>query len=316
MWSWTVAATVFAVTFVAASPYSLRRAAFAKGLFVEASYAAEPFTAAWFLTWSEGIGAAVGWPVLAAALLTMVGLGSIAVWRRARVSAAEWIVMAWVVLYALVLSAPVHEFYVHYALPLAPPAAMLAGRGAVAAAGWLGGAFGRRRLAAGVLAVCVLIAVIPSGATLLSARARLLTREDTSDAVLLGKWLECRAPGSTRIAYDYFAYVPPVFADAMPTWGGTRAWLERFDPDIVIVNAVTAAPVMVEAVHAGYYECLAGGRCGYERVVTRGDFTLYTRFGQAASLRASPPASTPACEAIDTTANDANSIKNGTSGRP
>ena len=297
VWSWTVAAAVFAVTFVAASPYSLRRAAFAKGLLVEASYAAEPFTTAWFVTWSEGIGAAIGWPVLVAALFTMAGLAWVAARHGVRPRAAESILMAWVVLYALVLSAPVHEFYVHYALPLAPPAAMLAGRGAVAAAGWFGGLFDRRRLAAGVLAAAVLIVLIPPGATLLAARARLLNREETSDAVFLGKWLECRAPGSTRIAYDYFAYAPPAFADATPTWGGTREWLSRFDPDVVIVNSVTAAAVMVEARHAEYYECLAGGRCGYEPVLARGDFTMFAKSGQAAALLTSPPASTPGCAA-------------------
>ena len=184
-------------------------------------------SAAWVSTWFRGIGVAVAWPVLAAAMATMAGLVWLALSRRARVSPTEWILMAWVVLYALVLSAPVHEFYVQYALPLAPPAAMLAGRGAVAAAEWLGDGVRRGAgLSAAALAVLVLgVVVFTAGANLLATRSRLLTREETSDAVFLGRWLECRAPASTRVAYDYFSYVPPIFRDATPTWGGTREWL-------------------------------------------------------------------------------------------
>jgi hypothetical protein len=77
-----------------------------------------------------------------------------------------------------------------------------------------------------------------------------------------GRFLECRLPESSRIVYDYFSYVPPAFRDAVPTWGGTRAWLASVDPDIVIVNSVTADPVMGEARHREYYQCLSDGGCG------------------------------------------------------
>ena len=139
LWSWLVASGVFAASFVAVSPYSLRRAAFVKGLFVEASdaAAATPLSAAWLSTWLRGMGAAVEWPVLVAALATIAGVAWMAGRHRTHVNPADPILIAWIVLYGLVLAAPVHEFYVQYALPLAPPAAMLAGRGAVAAAEWL-----------------------------------------------------------------------------------------------------------------------------------------------------------------------------------
>lgn len=285
VWSWTVAAVAFAVSFVATSPYSLRRAAFVKGLFVEASDAVAPFTVEWVSTWLQGIIAAVGWPALAGALATMAGLLWLAARHRARLTAAESIVMVWSALYALVLSAPVHEFYVHYALPLAPPAAMLAGRGAVAASEWIANVSGRRRLSTAFLTAAVVLTGVPLGASLLATRARLSNRERSSAAVVVGTWLECRAPVSARVAYDYFSYVPPVFQDVSPTWGGTREWLSRFDPDIVIVNSVTAAAVMDEAPHREYYECIAEGRCGYAPVLSSGEFTLYARSDQADALR-------------------------------
>jgi 4-amino-4-deoxy-L-arabinose transferase-like glycosyltransferase len=284
LWSWTVAAAAFAVSFVVASPYSLRRAAFVKGLFVEASDAVVPLTAEWASTWLLGIVSAVGWPTLVVAVTTAAGL----IWlarHRARLGVGESVVMAWSVIYALVLSAPVHEFYVHYALPLAPPTAMLAGRGAAAASEWMANASGQRRFATAFLTAGALLAFVPLGANLVATRTRLSNRERSSAAVFVGKWLECRAPASTRVAYDYFSYVPPVFADATPTWGGTREWLSRVDPDIVIVNGVTSTSVMGEARHREYYQCIAQGSCGYAAVLSSGEFTLYTRSDQADALR-------------------------------
>jgi hypothetical protein len=206
--------------------------------------------------------------------------------------------VAWIVLYSLVLSAPVHEFYVHYVLPLVPPAAMLAGRGVVAAAEWLAGAFERRRLVMAFLCAAILAIDVPLGARLLATRVQLQNRESTSDAVLLGKWLECRVPSSARIAYDYLSYVPPAFQNASPTWGGSRAWLSQLNPDIVIVNSVTAGSAMGDAVHAEYYQCLMAGRCGYERVLSRGNLTVYGRSGQTDALfKGVASASIPGCEA-------------------
>jgi 4-amino-4-deoxy-L-arabinose transferase-like glycosyltransferase len=290
LWSWCIASSVFVATFIVASPYSLRKAAFVKGLFVEASDAAAPVSVEWLSTWWQGVATAVGWPVLVAALATMAGVIWIARRRRAPVNPADPILIGWIALYSFVLSAPVHEFYVHYALPLAPPAAMLAGRGAVAAAEWLAAVFERRALAITALCAAVVAVDLPLGAQLLTRRTELRDRERTSDAVFVGKWLECRVPSSARVAYDYFSYVPPAFQDATPTWGGSRDWLSRLDPDIVIVYDVTAGAVMAQADHAEYYRCLAEKRCGYERVLSRGEFTLYGRSGQAGALSSRRPA--------------------------
>lgn len=299
LWSWLVASIVFAAAFIVVSPYSLRRAAFVKGLFVEASdaAAATPFTAAWLSTWLQGIATAVEWPVLIAAVATMAGLAWTARRRLISVSPTDAVLITWIVLYALVLAAPVHEFYIQYALPLAPPAAMLAGRGAVAAARWLSNMLNRRTPATALVMAAVLAVDVPMAAHLLAARTALKDRERTNAAAILGRWLECRVPASARIAYDYFSYVPPAFQDASPTWGGTRDWLAQLNPDIVIVNSVTAGTVMGDPRHAEYYQCLAMGACGYARVIARGDITIYGRSDQAAELSTrAPAAGIPGCD--------------------
>jgi hypothetical protein len=297
LWAWLVACAMFAAAFVAVSPYSLRKAAFVKGLLGEAAFAPPP-TSEWLSTLFFGIGAAVGWPVLAAALLTMAGLAWHAARHGVRPGAAETILTAWAVLYALVLSAPVHEFYVHYALPLAPPLAMLAGRGVTVAAGWLEKRVARGGLMPAVSAATAVALVVLGGGDVLSARSQLLARDLTNDTLFVGRWLGCLVPAPTRIAYDYFSYVPPVFRDASPTWGGTRDWLSRLDPDIVIVNSVTAGPVLNDAAHAEYYRCLADGSCGYGRILERGPYAVYARDSETRELRAHAAALGPGCDAF------------------
>ena len=276
LWAWVFASGVFAISFLVASPYSLRKAAFIKGLIVEASDTAAPLTLPWFATWMRAVVIAVEWPVLCAALVTMAGLVWMARRPGARVNPVDAILVAWIALYAAVLLAPVHEFYVQYVLPIVPPAAMLAGRGSVAVARWLTDlAPARRWLSASALGLVVLGFEVPMAQRLFAVRGELATREETSAVIQAGKWIGCRAPTSARIAYDYFSYIPPAFANATPTWGGSLAWLTSLNPDIVVVNAVTAGGVMSEPEHAAYYQCLASGRCAYARVLSRGEITVY-----------------------------------------
>jgi 4-amino-4-deoxy-L-arabinose transferase-like glycosyltransferase len=299
LWSWAVATMVFAASFIVASPYSLRRAAFVKGLFVEASNAAVPVTAEWASTWLRGIATAVTWPVLLVAVMTMAGVAWLAATRRTRLGAEESIVMAWTAIYVFVLSAPVHEFYVHYALPLAPPAAMFAGRGLVAAGTWLADSVRQRRFTGVFVTAATIVLAIPLTVSVFATREVLLNRERTSAAIFAGKWLECRVPLSSRVAYDYFSYVPPAFLDVSPTWGGTRPLLLDFDPDIVIVNSVTAQPVMDEERHRAYYQCLSERTCGYAPVLSREGLTVYARFDRAEALGARAASAAPACAGIE-----------------
>src|SRR5205807_955665 len=100
-----------------------------------------------------------------------------------------------------------------------------------------------------------------------------LARVETSDAVWVGRWLQCHTPRSSRIAYDYFSYVPVSFGDAHPTWGGTLTWLADIDPDVVIVHSLISDHIFENyatgaADHAAYYAAIANGRAGFDLVLT------------------------------------------------
>jgi hypothetical protein len=161
---------------------------------------------------------------------------------------------------------------------------MFAGRGLVAAGTWLANSFRQRRLAGAIVAAATVVIAVPLSVSVFATRKVLMNREPTSAAIFVGKWLECHVPVSSRVAYDYFSYVPPAFRDVSPTWGGTRPWLMDFDPDIVIVNRVTAQPAMDEDRHREYYRCLSEGACGYALLMSREPFTVYARSGQVDAL--------------------------------
>jgi len=277
VWSAFIMVSVFVATFVAVSPYSIRKAAFVKGMIGEAAFAV-PYSDAEVIGVVRGIGSAVEWPALWAALLTIAWL-LWAAWRKpSEVTATDGVLIGWIALYTIVLIAPVHEFYVDYALPLAPPIAMLAGRGVAGSARWLGNrAPGRPWLAAGALWLVVVAAEAPLAAGLVDGRNRQLARDVSSDQVQVAKWLECRAPASARVAYDHFVYIPPAFQNATVTWGGTRQWLSTLDPDIVVVYDATASYAMGRAENADYYQCLSSGKCGYQRALTKGEPTVYAK---------------------------------------
>jgi hypothetical protein len=125
----------------------------------------------------------------------------------------------------------------------------------------------------------------------LEFRQSTATREQTSEAVLVGNWLADRYPPSSRVLYDPFNYVPPVFADAVVTpWGGTPQMLETLQPDIVIVNDYTSDQfsdlrqadkyardkTLFMAKH-DYYAALRSGRQGYTLVKDFGEIQVYEK---------------------------------------
>jgi len=296
VWFTAVMAVVFVATFAIASPYSLRKAAFIRGLVGEVAYAV-PLSVASIAAMLRGFGVAIEWPVLWAALGTAAWLALRVRRRPAPVTATDVVLIAWLVIYALVLIAPVHEVYIDYALPLAPPAAMLAGRGATVFTKWFGTLIGRPALTVAALCVVLIGVELALARTLVERRNHHLARAISSDQMYVATWLECHADTSARVAYDHFVYVSPAFADASVTWGGTREWLASLNPDIVVTNRETAVYASGQAQNAAYYECLAAGTCGYERVLARGDLTVYGRQARLAGLftRERPRVAAPRC---------------------
>ena len=288
LWSWFLMLATFVATFVITSPYSLRKAAFIKGMMGEAAFAV-PATIASQLGVIRGIGTVAGWAATMVALIT----AAVLLWRllsKVPLAAVDAVLMAWVVIYTVVLLLPAHEIYLDYALPLVPAIAMLAARGVGLLWQWVSeSAPARKMLMAIALALVVLAAEVPLAADLLRARQQQVDRTTTSVQAYVARWLQCRAPASTRIAYDYFVYVPSMFPNVSVTWGGTIEWLAAINPDIVVTEVSTAEYAAVDAEHRVYYECLAAGTCGYERALTRGDLSVYVRKGRRGEvLRESP----------------------------
>jgi len=158
---------------------------------------------------------------------------------------------------------------------------------------------GRGRFAGALVTAATVLVAVPPGIAVFATRGALLNRERTSAAILMGKWLECRVPVSSRVAYDYFSYVPPAFRAVSPTWGGTRQWLFDIDPDIVIVNSVTARPSMFDDRHREYYQCLQEKTCGYAPLMSRDPLTVYARSGQVAAFSTRVASTAGACAGIE-----------------
>jgi len=283
LWSWSLALATFVAAFVVTSPYSLRQAAFVKGLLGEASFAA-PVTLASQLATLRSVAMAVGWPGAGIGVATMAVLLWRARKRDYRVKAVDAVLIAWVFIYVVVLLLPAHEMYFDYALPLVPAFAMLAGGGIAAAFRRIAATMPMRNMvAAGALALVVAAAEAPLAAALIDARAAQLRRTTDTPQAYVAQWLQCRVPPASKIAYDYFVYVPSSFQNAVVTWGGTPAWLRSVDPDVVVVEVTTAAYAAEDAEHRAYYDCLNDGSCGYARELSRGDVIVYLRRGSFTS---------------------------------
>ena len=289
LWSWSLALVTFVAAFVITSPYSLRKAAFLKGLLGEAGYAI-PVTLASQLGALQAFGQVISWPAVIVALATIAVL----LWRSRSpfaLAPIDAVLISWVVIYTVVLLLPAHEIYADYALPLVPVAAMLAGRGAGMLLRRLGESAPARRAAATVaLTLIVFLAEIPVAGELIGARAKQRGRLTDSTQAHVAAWLQCRAPASTRIAYDYFVYVPSTFPNAFVTWGGTPQWLAATNPDVVVIQVDTSSYAAETAEHRAYYDCLAAGTCGYERALARDDLVVYVRSGRRAEVFSENPA--------------------------
>ena len=236
----------FAITFALASPGSLRRLSFVKGILVESLHtgfgqdmraSANPLE--WFgVLFSQDLLDVALAPLLLASLALALRAGFVQPPRKsARAAAVAWLL---VLGYLGYLFLRVRHREPHYVLPVLPLLAILSVH---PLAEWMRQAARSRwpRAARG-LAACAVAALlawtIPVAAQrALSFKRELLTQAETKDAVLAGRWLRSAFPPATRILYDRFSYVPPEFTDIRDTdWAGTEQRLLDFDPDVVVVN--------------------------------------------------------------------------------
>lgn len=265
-----IALAAFGAAFVLTSPYSLRHLAFLKGLYFESNRLANgPSLVGVIQAWCS-----VAWSACGPALLVAAAAGAVLALgrRRSRAHGAGQVLCAWLLVYGAVLVFRVRGVEEHYLLPVVPPLALLGGF----AAQDICTVRVRRLAAPAVLAALLVVAVPPY----VAGRRRLADRERRSGAVAAGHWLACAVPRQARIAYDFLSYVPPEFADARPTWGGTPEWRDAVRPDVIVVNASIAAKYGADArAQHAYYACLRGGTCGFERWFANAEVQIYGRPG-------------------------------------
>lgn len=275
-WGWMISASTFAACFVLFSPYSFVKLAFIKGLYYEAVETGAVLNLRWTETWTRGVLAAVGAPVIVALLATL----PCRLADRRRPTSGDVVLFVWIALYMLVLLAPVHELLVHYALPLLAPAGVLAGRGIASGADLLAFRYPRvpRWATAGVLLVAMAGLKVPTLAALTKVRQDALAKEQAR-RVVAGNWLLSRVPLGSRIVYEYYSYVPPAFRNTVATWGDTREWLLAIDPDVVVVSRFTFE--VWHGLHTGesYSRCLHDGSCGYVRTLESGPVEVFEKAG-------------------------------------
>ena len=271
--SMVVATAAFTIAFVCASPYSLRKLAFLKGLYFEGNRLAGPSMSTAIGQWLQTFNEALGPIVLA------IPLGVALVWgerSRSRRSLAA-VLLAFFAIYVAVLLTRVRVPADQYLLPVIPVCALLTGY----VAQWVVDRVPFRRAVAAGIVILFAVAAVPS---YVNAREQLLHRDRTAGAAIAGRWLSCAVRHDARVVYDYLSYVPPSFADAHPTWGGTPAWRDSLNPDVIVVATPIATNNAGVSPNQEYYACLADGSCGFDRLFGNADVHIYVKRSDAAAL--------------------------------
>lgn len=124
-------------------------------------------------------------------ILALAGL-AYAAWRR---TAADWIILAFLIPYYLVIGTG-HSVFFRYADPLIPPLTLLAGRIAAELAGWIR----KERLRSLVIAVVMAAVIIPASVHDLRFDT-LIQQPDTR--TLAYEWLDQHVPRGSRVAIPY-----------------------------------------------------------------------------------------------------------------
>lgn len=282
LWGIGVALAAFGATFALASPYSLWKLAFLKGLYFEVAETGAVFNLVWLDTWLVGGGAAIGWMIVASCAGTVIWL--LANRASRPLSNAEIVLISWLGLYIVVLLAPIHERLLHYTLPLIAPAAMFAAHGIVsvttAATRSRAPSWTLRAVPVSMALTLALFVEVHDALELMATRRTLLERENSA-VVLAGNWMADEIPASARIAYDYTSYIPPKFFNATATWGASPEWLSKYQPDFVVVNTAIESVWRGRPDAEAYYSCVKSGACGYRHRYSLDTFSVYERIQSA-----------------------------------
>ena len=292
---------VFAAAFVLTSPYSLHRLQFLKGFYEESRHVAFGHTFEETSGAGEWVEVLFSSPLLdglAPLLMVLLALAMLARDLARDGKAFLWrprgLLWTWVLFYFAFLMAGVSLRRSYYLLPIVPFLLVLSADAVVRiVSGVFARTRGRRVLAYGFAALVLLAGGLEVGR---SAREVVRFRTERGAwpegdrAVAFGDWLTEAYPPSTRVLYDAYTYVPPVFTNVGSTHGGTLELLRAFRPDVVIVNERVAwrfaDPSRAEAFvsgprrfreHHAYYDGLRGESLGYSLVRDLGGVRVYAK---------------------------------------
>jgi hypothetical protein len=290
------AASIFWIAFIVVSPFSVNRLTFVSGVLFESRIAAfGQFFAAggnrldWFAILASP--ACVG--------VVCMGLAGFGLYQfmmrlaregRLVLASPDGVLWTWIIGFTLFLILRVHLRENRYLLVIVPPLLILAGDSLLR----ILDALSQRRQSRFLFTVGVSMAIVWAAVELSLGTERQLalvrerqSREQTSDAVQAGLWLQSHMSPAARVLYDWYSYVPPMFTAAQGSWGMTSADLSTFNPDVIVVNdAIRARFSSINDASRYYdkaafldrhhfYESLEKGQAGFVLVKSVGPIRLY-----------------------------------------
>ncbi len=304
----TVSLASFGGAFLLASPFSLTKLNFLRGLVNESrhvSFGHVVKEGGGLAKWIEALlsSEVLGSVPCALAALAAIAAGIRAIktrgsspgfsgWASEVMRRPEVILSLWVFCYLTFLVLRVRMIAPRYLLPVVPASAILAAWSCV----YLISVSRRVKnplihyMSVASLAILLSFFLVQSFNEVSDYRSNSMDRVSNSASVAAGNWLLSEYSTDSKVYGDYYSYVPPAFRDARMTWAGTEREIREFAPDIVIVNQRVAsrfADPRLAGIYRGgreaylehfeYYQSFSQGRLDYRLVLELGDIAVFMR---------------------------------------
>jgi 4-amino-4-deoxy-L-arabinose transferase-like glycosyltransferase len=289
----------FGTVFFLTSPFSFFRLNFLKGIYCESKLM--PF-GHWFKASNNGMQwfhVLLSPELIGKAIFGLAFLGMSLIifdvsrkgWRQLLSPAG--VIWMWVIFYFGFLFFRINMRFAHYLLPIIPFLIILSTQSISKIIEFAKSKLSKKLSFLFILVILSSVAAIElpkSVSQILRYRQSTINRVQKSTAVKAGLWLAKHFPKSTRIVYDHYCYVPPIFPDAHATWGGTIEMLKKIKPNIVVVNKkissrysdISQAAMYIEGesnfiMKHEYYNALRDKEAGYMLLRDFGDVKIYSR---------------------------------------
>jgi 4-amino-4-deoxy-L-arabinose transferase-like glycosyltransferase len=296
----TISILVFALVFSVFSPFSLIRLNLLKGLYKQTIYTEygvgiipEGSGFVWLRILASHHFLSISIFIMAAINLIVVCYAVIKNKEKKALTTTNllWI---WIIFYLSFLVLRVNRYELRYILPVVP---FLIIFGAQTVSMWMEYAMtqkSKRLLLPSSVIVLLTIGGFQLSKSLdymLKYRYRISHQVQQSGAVKAGNWLLENYPAFARILYDHYSYIPPVFKEVRPTFGGTIELLRDLNHDLVVVSKEIANRYLENVQYANryakgeavfkrrynYYIALREGTVNYSLVRDFDDIRIYER---------------------------------------